>query len=127
MSVPSEITNFTTSVNNYNTEVSSFLSGTSSTCPHFLNVIPNISSSITEGILFSHMSSGQGSSYGSMADFVYEVIGMGRVGAILSATKASYYTTGDAEVVSGNAYNTSSAAVMTSYIVGSNVSQGVIS
>jgi hypothetical protein len=120
-----EITNLNTWLTTYDTSVYNFLNGVSTTCVHFLDVIPTLSNNNAASIAYDGAYSGHGSSFGSLTDFIYEVSGIQRNTAIFNSIKLTYYLLDDVQKTADADFNSGESAKFISYIVGSSPDQGI--
>jgi hypothetical protein len=120
-----EIEALPTFITNYDKSINDYLNGITPTCVNFLDVIPNLSDDISSGLAYDASWSGQGSSYGSLLDFVYEVNAIRRCSSILVTNKLDYYLINDTQSSNDTDFNNGEAAKTMSYIVGNAPDQGV--
>lgn len=122
----SEINVFPTFMEEYDTDVTNFLNGTASSCPHFLDIVSTISNDEAYSVAYALAWAGQGAAYGYLTDFLYEVSSIKRSTSILAETKSSYYAEADSIAIADSAYYSGNAAKIISFIQGSNPTQGII-
>lgn len=121
-----EINALPTFLSNYDNSVASFLTGATPTCIHFADVISNLSNDNSAALAYEAVESGQGSSYGALVDFVYEVAAIQRNTSILLITKAAYYTSNENQILIDESFNKGEAARTLSYIIGNSPDMGII-
>lgn len=109
----------------YDTSISDYFNTTTTTCLHFLDVVPTLTNDSSFGLAFNGSYSGHGSSYGALADFVYDVSAVQRSTAILKATKLSYYLSDEVQRSTDADFNNGEAAKSISYITGMSPDQGI--
>jgi hypothetical protein len=124
--VTAEINALPTFLSTYDTGVSLFLSGTNTTCPHFLDTIQTLSNNETYTLCCSASLIGQGAAYGRITDFVYTVAAIQRNMAVLPSNKAFYYSENDTVISTDASNNAGDAAKVLSYMLGNSPDQGVL-
>ena len=120
-----EINALATFLSAYDTSVTNYLNTTTTTCVHFLDVVPGLSNDNTFSLAYNGSYDGQGSSFGALGDFVYEVSAIQRNTTILQFNKLSYYLADDVFVSSEADFNKGEAAKTISYITGTSPDQGI--
>lgn len=112
-------------LSDYDTSVTNYLDGSSPTCVHFLDVIPTLKNDATSALASDAAWSGQGSSYGALVDFIYEVSAIQRSTPILNNNKLSYYIIDDTQKSKDADYNNGEAAKTISYLLGISPDLGI--
>ena len=120
-----EINALATFLSAYDTSVYNYLNTTATTCVHFLDVVPGLSNDNSFSLAYNGSNNGQGTSYGALGDFVYEVSAIQRNTSILQANKLSYYLADDNFISAASDFNKGEAAKTISYITGTSPDQGV--
>ena len=121
-----EINNLAIWLTAYDTSISNYFNGSSPTCVHFLESILTLNNNNTSSLAYDASYSGQGSSFGALTDFVYEVSSIQRNTAVISANKITYYLQGDLQKSTDADFNSGHSTMTIAYMQGTSPDQGII-